>query len=86
MLELKDLRTSSKKGETRSWTQKVPERKMSDDEDRRIEVTRSKKGESRNWTQKEPARKMFNDEAYRLESKEKETRSRTQDFYLLIHS
>ena len=65
-IELKDLRTRSKKGETRSWTQKKPERKMSNDEAYRLE---RKEKETRSRTQEG---KMSDDEAQYLERKEKE--------------
>ena len=69
MNELKDLRTRSKEGETRSWTQKEPERKMSNDEVYHLE--REEK-ETRSWTQKDIEGKMSDDEACHLERKEKE--------------
>ena len=80
MSERKDLRTSSKEGEPWSWTQRDPERKMSDDEDRYLErEEREKEGEAQSWTQKVIEGKMSDDEARHLERKEKETRNRTQE-------
>ena len=79
MSELKDLRTRSKKGDTWSWTQKEPERKMSDDEDRHLErkekefeTRRKQVDETRSWTQKDPEGKMSDDEARHLGREEKE--------------
>ena len=62
MVERKDLRTSSRKGETRSWTQ---ERKMSDDENRQLE--RQEK-ETQNWMQKVIEGKMSDDETRHLDT------------------
>ena len=71
MIERKDLRTSSKKGDTWSRTQKEPVRKMSDDGARYSE-REEKEVETRGWTLKEPERKKSDDENRRLEREEKE--------------
>ena len=77
MNELKDLRTRSKEVETRSWTQKDPEGKMSDDEARHLErEEKEKEVETRSWTQKDLERKMSDDEARHLEREEKEVEIR----------
>ena len=69
MSELKDLRTRSKKGDTRSWTQTEPERKKSNNEV--YCLGREGKG-TRSRMQKDFEGRMSDDEARHLEGKEKE--------------